>query len=276
MFTGLARLSILAAGAVYTIGVLIVNLNLGQYGLVSLDLARPEYVMAGLLWLFLVLSTALAIHSSVAFGKRMRKEKPRLWILRLSVIGFFGCTLPAFTILPAVGYNPGTDAPWWVNFVGTGLIVASGGALYLGLGAAKEQLGKEPLTSIVSAAASLNRVINFVPLQLLALGLYAAVVFPDIPREYGGGRRATVELVLSEVPSVDWSAAGLEFSGATKRIGPAMLLLDTDHSLVVVRPETWKERRFFRVATSARVLALDRKLVAAVVYLPRQLPGGTK
>jgi len=46
-----------AMGVLYAVGVLIVNLDLGRYGVVAVDLARPEYVMVGLLWTVLVTLT---------------------------------------------------------------------------------------------------------------------------------------------------------------------------------------------------------------------------
>jgi hypothetical protein len=104
-------------------------------------------------------------------------------------------------------------------------------------------------------------------LVVVELGLYAALVYPDIPRELGGGRRPIVELVLADATAIDWKAAGVPFSAATKTAGPVTLLLDTPGSVVVTRPETWHERQPFQ--THARAIALDRKLVAAVVYLPR-------
>src|ERR1019366_7381252 len=50
-----------AIAAFYAIGLLIVNLDLGRYGLVAVDLARPEYVVVGLLWTILVTLTIAAI-----------------------------------------------------------------------------------------------------------------------------------------------------------------------------------------------------------------------
>jgi hypothetical protein len=84
------------------------------------------------------------------------------------------------------------------------------------------------------------------------LDLYTAVAYPDIPRELGGGRRPSIEVLLLDVPAIDWAAAGLDFSEKRKKIGPVTLLLDTPASLTVIRPETWKERRFSRAATNAR------------------------
>lgn len=61
------RAGILVIGSLYTVGILIVNLELGGYGLLSLDLARPEYVMAGALWSFLMVVTIGAF--KVAIGE---------------------------------------------------------------------------------------------------------------------------------------------------------------------------------------------------------------
>lgn len=57
-FAGLLQ-SVISGGIVmgaglYIVGLLIVNFNLAQYGLISLNLARAEYAMAGALWCFLI------------------------------------------------------------------------------------------------------------------------------------------------------------------------------------------------------------------------------
>lgn len=53
--------------ALYAVGLLIVNLDLGQYDVVATDLARPEYVMVGLLWAILVTLTIFAIWFVIGF-----------------------------------------------------------------------------------------------------------------------------------------------------------------------------------------------------------------
>jgi hypothetical protein len=50
-----SKLLALAVGVFYTLGLLIVNLNLARYGVVSLEMYRPEYVLVGALWTFFVL-----------------------------------------------------------------------------------------------------------------------------------------------------------------------------------------------------------------------------
>jgi hypothetical protein len=76
MIASVAQFGVFALGAVYAVGMLIVNFHLRQYEVVSLDLARPEYVMAGVLWAFLTLIGAGGVHWSV-MNWRGRHQQPR-------------------------------------------------------------------------------------------------------------------------------------------------------------------------------------------------------
>jgi hypothetical protein len=265
---GLAQLGALAVGVVYMIGVLIVNQHLGQYGIISLDLARPEYALAGALWVFLILAALWGIQSGRAVVKRFRWDRPGQWVwLGMGVVATW--FLPVLIALSGSGCFPGPDAPWWLRYASGLLLVVTGASVYQ-IGRIGVALSKDPLPLLDAGSAQLDPMFSLVPfLVVVQLGLYAAVVYPDIPREVGGGRRPVVELVLADATAIDWKAAGVPFSADTKTVGPVTLLLDTTGSLVVTRPETWQERQLFR--TNARAIALDRKLVAAVVYLSRGL-----
>ena len=48
----------------YLVGLLIVNINLAQYDLVTLDLARSEYILTGTLWAFFAGLTYVAYHEA--------------------------------------------------------------------------------------------------------------------------------------------------------------------------------------------------------------------
>ena len=54
-----ARFLVAALGGLYTIGLLIVNIDLARYGASNLGLARPEYVMAGALWALVMLPSGI-------------------------------------------------------------------------------------------------------------------------------------------------------------------------------------------------------------------------
>lgn len=264
---GAAQFGALAVALVYAIGMVIVNLHLRQYELVSLELARPEYVMAGALWAFLTAISVGGAYWSVEWWER-RKDGPRWLRFPAWMFALVGWIAPAGTIMPTIGYRPGGGAPWWADFLGVVIAGLNGVIVYVALRRLRSRLARRSSGSPRFGVVSMDDVIVPFPWVFIAVVLYASIVFPDLPREIGGGRRPSVEVLLSEVPTVDWAAAGLTFSADRKAIGPAMLLLDTTSAVVLHRPEAWNERRFFG-GRAASTLALERKLVSAVVYLPR-------
>jgi hypothetical protein len=67
------RYSIPALGLLYACGLVIVNADLASFGLVSLDLARPEYVLTGVLWAFVSVPLQLS-GALIAFSARIRRR----------------------------------------------------------------------------------------------------------------------------------------------------------------------------------------------------------
>jgi hypothetical protein len=62
----------LIVGGLYTVGLIVVNLDLARYGIVDLDLARPEYVLAGALWAFWILASfLLGLQATSEFERRL-------------------------------------------------------------------------------------------------------------------------------------------------------------------------------------------------------------
>jgi hypothetical protein len=59
-FSEAARVIVFIVGALYVLGLLIVTVDLSRYGIVHLDLARPEYVLSGALWVVVVLAPVVA------------------------------------------------------------------------------------------------------------------------------------------------------------------------------------------------------------------------
>jgi hypothetical protein len=247
-------LAALILAGLYTVGIIIVNLDLGRHGLFHLDLARPEYVMAGGLWAVLTLATTWGIHVVVSrlrwSGEPWRR---RLWNLIQAAALIPG---PASLLLGAVGYDAG-DERWWWLFLAIGVVVANGSAVWLTGGVVRETLRN------VENLGAISAVFWF----LAVLGLYTTIVFAFIPKGFGGGQKATVQLLLTETGPHSWAPYSVAVSQDGRRIGPVLLLLETPNMLVVKAPEltvAWWHRGPSRLPT----LALDRKLISAVVYVP--------
>lgn len=82
---GVTSSTVLVVGGLYAVGLLIVNFDLSQYGLTSLDLARAEYAMAGALWCFL---TAAVCGGFDLVSMNLHKHLSEKRYLRGSLLAF--------------------------------------------------------------------------------------------------------------------------------------------------------------------------------------------
>ena len=147
------------------------------------------------------------------------------------------------------------------------MVIANAGIVYLAWGLTREALGEKPfsLRNLLSGLPPLH-ILQLVPLFLVFLTLYSTLVFPEIPREFGGGKRAVVEVVLNDLSFLRWEETGLPVHNDEKRIGPVVLLLETGTMLVVKRMEVGE------VASSKRprpapAIGLDKKLISVLIYI---------
>src|SRR5574337_2222702 len=239
----LARLGVVLIAGLYAVGLLIVNINLAQYGLVRLDLGRPEYIMAGALWGFFAITTAYCFLT--VDGKQ---GLPRVFGLpssrwrRTIALGFaslVACILFTSIILRA----PFVSLEWWrIGVVGFS-IALNGSFLFRPLRRLQNNLApsvagqSEDGFRQLIASIGPKPLIDFAVITLPTFALYAIIAFPELPRGLGGGRPSAVELVLSEMPGLSWSDLGVSVDFERKHVGPVLLLLETDHVLIFTRTQ---------------------------------------
>jgi hypothetical protein len=85
-------------GLLYTFGLLIVNADLAFFGLVSLDLARADYILAGALWGFISVVIPLSGIHIALFLRTRRTPSFKLLIARIDAFILFGAVLPLLVI----------------------------------------------------------------------------------------------------------------------------------------------------------------------------------
>lgn len=263
----LTRLGVLLVGGLYTVGLLIVNLDLGLYGLMSLELARPEYVMAGALWIFLVVVTIGAFRVVIGQVKQILSTRLSAWRVFqalteiLIFFGFFAFVL--FTLSRGeLLYN---KPPAWMVF---GTICLNAYSLNRLVESSRAVLRFEKLSlkSLFSARMGGGTPIYYAVGLLSLIALYSGLAYPHFPRVFGGGKKPLIEFVLADSTKLAWKELGLPVSGDGKKIGPVVLLLETDSMFIVATPgepqlEVWSsfERRLLAVG-------IDKKEVSAIVY----------
>jgi hypothetical protein len=249
----LAQVGVVGLGALYAIGLLIVNLDLARHGVVSLDLGRPEYVMAGGLWVFITVLTAWSLYGAVTLTHDVWQESVK-GLLRSCFIILALISAVPFVLFTALRYD---DLTW----KGVGLatvVVELNGLMALGAAMWLNKARTQPLSAIFTAhtPATLPR---YLPGAMLALTLYATIVSPNVAKEFGGGRKPTIYVFLTEMPPVNWVALGYGVVPDARMIGPVALLMETTGQIVV----TPADSKFGSVG-------IDKRIVSTIVYaVPR-------
>jgi len=272
--TKFGRLAFLGLGALYTLGLLIVNSDLGRYGIVTLNLARPEYVMAGALWCFLTIGM-LAVGQAVMLRmKEALKSKNPSQIIMTTVSSFLALAFIPFMALNTLSHGSIANffnwGPWllilviYSNSFSLSVLIRNSSELFAE--------GIPSLTRLVKVEAAMQSPLYLVIGMLINIGIYTIVVFPQIPREVGGGNRPVVEIFLSEDPEPFWNETKFPISKETKRVGPVILLLETETSYVIGAIEPQERDVWFPYRKTASAVSVEKKLVSGVVYKAEKNP----
>jgi hypothetical protein len=286
----------------YAVGLLIVNLDLGRYDVVAIDLARPEYVMVGLLWAILVSLTIAVIWFTIWFVRdRMRpiarsqyfEATGRAALFSVVVTALF-FVLPLYVLMLMVVCGGGLNdifQPWFLNLVMDLVIQASlAFAIVWAFVLFKPLMRGEHRLVLVSASvrpemAQSARILalflaigSSVSLGLAGLFLYTQFVYSQIPREWGGSRKPVVELYLTEKLPVFADRKDIPSTIDGKRVGPVICILETERVLVVAsldypylsnrRGDSWSNK-------GGETFAIYRKVVTAVAYEGHYSPSST-
>jgi hypothetical protein len=252
-----AQASIVGLGLWYAIGLVIVNIDLGRHGVVNLDLARPEYVMAGGLWLFMTLIAGWGLYAGATFARdRWRESYTRLLIWSWKPI-FFVCVVP-FSILYAFRYADAQEFSWTPLLLGY-VAVELNAALVVGVVGQVRELRAKPLSAaLIHEVPTL--LFQNVPTMLLFLAMYAGIVYPNVPKEFGGGRKPVIYVFLTEMPPVHWSALGYPTVASSRMVGPVSLIQETTGQIVVAPVEPkFGEWKFGSIG-------VDKRIISTVLY----------
>ena len=264
-------------GILYAVGLAIVNIDLGRYGVAWLNLARPEYVLAGSLWLLLIAST-LGISELVLRRPRYLLSSYNHRPLRRSVqVTDFLLDLVVMTIVAVIiVFVLQSESAVKFNTLRAVVIPSTAVALMsvtIRSGYLKfrrkhgRHLGSLTAPFTDGNPASMARILALPIGFILSAGFYAFYVFPWLPMELGGGIKPVVQLTLSERMHVPWSALGILVSDDGQRTGPVRLVLQSDQMIVVsplgMEPSTLR----MLLPQGGTSIWLDRKVVTGVVYV---------
>lgn len=265
----IARVGVLLLGGLYTVGLLIVNLDLGHYGLLSLDLARPEYVMAGALWTFLTVITWAAAAVAIGNVKQILLSKPSAWTLVKTLLEFAMFVGFLLYLVSVLSRNE-LVLTKRTALLPTGTIIINAVVLKYFLESLRAVVESQPL----SIKILFSRIPKWTPAystiaMLSVISLYATFAFPHFPRELGGGRKPVVQLLLTDQPLQEqWENLGLPVSEDRRGIGPVVLLLKTNTTFTVRRVEKHNDKGWLPVRSAIPAVAIRKDMVVALIYRP--------
>ena len=255
----------LVLGILYAFGLLIVNVNLAQYGLTSSNLARTEYALAGALWIGLCGIMAAGLELIVRTVRRAWQPNQRLKAIGLAALQALGVLVTIYFALVVLSYSEMEFD--WKSLRMLGVLAWNG----ICVGAAAENMrvvAKEGFS--ISAffeektqrLGAGNRVIILIYV-LAALAAYGRWVYPEVPQEFGGGRKPEVTIRLKEYQGQQFYAGlGLPTSADDASIGPVKLILETDSFLMVTGATSEGDPK--------PAVGIDKGLVSMIVYNAKQ------
>ncbi|MGO9058110.1 MAG: hypothetical protein ACLQU2_12130 [Candidatus Binataceae bacterium] len=262
VFTDVARMSAALFAGLYLVGLLIVNINLAQYDLVTLDLARSEYILTGTLWAFFAGLTYVAYHEARRALEHTTDSKTTRLLMSA---GSFVILLWAFRAVS------GTFQYW--AFLSLCLSMAIGwfftrqyyarvGPILWRHAFRPHQMTRDETTYVA------HQCVGLLLFLLAALSIYSLGAFPTLAARYGGGERPLVTVYLNDTFPVSEGIPGIAVSPDRKKVGPVRWLLENG-SMVAVAGDIPRKGRYgaFLPQKNSSAVLIDKRLISAVVYL---------
>jgi hypothetical protein len=235
-----SAIAVAAAAAFFSIGLVIVNLWLARHGVFSVEFARTEYVLAGALFVFIVVGAWV----SVSWGWSNAQKGIKNWRegkKRVAIFDFFSSLLFALgtpiSILTPMLQNQADFYDWllWFSWVGIGGIAGWGKAMFYHSSEfwrnISRQSQSEPHPD--KSLSHLFSVVSTMAFVLTGLAAYSYGVFPRLSPAYGGGGKEPALLFPTQ--------AGLDVCKRLRLpiqpgpiVGPVNILTESETEIVVL------------------------------------------
>jgi hypothetical protein len=268
----LAGFSATMVGLLYVSGLFIVNFDLGRFGIGASDLASSQYVIVGSVWAVLLAGVGFPLILAVNLASYLFSEKRfalvfATWILS---IGWCATLMTYFNVIDLRNlHHTGAFVPlegMLVEIVVLGITVAA----RRGLGMSDLLFGPTPFARL-NFDQRARLAVGFMFLSsglLLLLAVYAASVFPAVPKGLGGGQKPVVRVLLTEADKADWKTLKIPTAQGGQEIGPVRLILEASDSIVVSRWDSLDHVSLFgHPSDYSPPVYISKKNISEIVYL---------
>ena len=276
-FSEAAQLIAFVVGGLYALGLVIVSVDLGRYGIVHLDLARPEYIVSGALWVTVVLAPVVtSVLGLLSAWDSIKVRSFKGFSLAVIGISLSGFVWPVAMML----YLSSPIEHGWLLTMGLRhllvLAVSTTAAVFCFLPTlifARLTFGQGGHWR--SNAVSLFAVVAALVVSVAyATWVYTAFAFPELDRAFGGGRKPVVQIALRQEAPPSWEVTGMPISADGTIVGPVLMVLERSDAIVVVSAISMTDQPWFGPRRHGSPTAIARELIA-VVHYPRQMKPAT-
>ncbi len=264
-----SKLVLLIVGLTYVIGFLILNIYTIGLGAGNFGILRPEYIIVGALWLFLVTVTYGAYVAAKKFDQILNGEalkvgrRSALYIAILISTPITICMSYFIPALPVSLLSSGSLISVSTFGIVLGLwftlltiyfakILVAEALIYF-----KRPYGKDDQLhslKVLGFAELPTRLL----LVLIAITIYANAIFPLLESEYGGGKPKAVQMFIQAQNVQAMKEAGFAFPSGNRSLGTVELVLESPDFFLIKPPDGFDK--------GIRMVRVEKDLVDVVFY----------
>lgn len=261
IFKFIPALTIGTATACFILGLLIVNLHLSWFGILSTEFARTEYILVGAVFI-LITATANAsfAHSQKDFKGAIQKIKEKRYLAATGEI-FFGLatfSAPLIVVFGIVFLNINYIFSWtaWLSIISLITFGHIGKLFLIELVELIEHAQSNTEKTKNDGIVITDRLLGQIAFLLIFLGTYSNFMYPYIPPAFAGGKKSPIMLYPTQRGLEISKALSLPLHENPAIVGPVEILTESENEIVILITD--------KLSGKQQALRLDRKLFDAI------------
>jgi hypothetical protein len=269
-----SKVGVAAIAVAYIVGLLVLNFHIRKYGIYYLSFLQIEYVMAGILWAFLVgliycFSYLVLYRIKTSFNEERQKGIKRVWQIGWQVTKVLFALFALFSslsfVLSILSDNELTmfkQSNWKV----VGVLILNAAALSM-VGtkmrdATKHFLSGQQTEEIDGAAkrASFFDVFYNVALFVSMLSFYSNSVFPHLSPVFGGGKKQKAEFIIKPEEVETINIIGIQMEPNSRHLGPLEVIFEASDFFSIAPPLGFNNNK-------VKALRIRKDMIDAAFYI---------
>jgi hypothetical protein len=230
----------------YITGFLILNMHLREYGVSQLSFAQSEYVIVGILWVFLTAYSFFVLDIFILPAYLAYKYNPKIIrdnfkIMKIIFIGMSPVCLLIIYLAYFLPLYPLSDGK-------IDLLSWKGIRIVINL-----MIGAASIQALMHSFGRISKIIKlrleFIPILesfiiiIVIIGIlsgYSKLVYPIMSSVYGGGNHQSIMTVIKTEQVDMLNNVGFKVSSGDRKLGPLEVIYEASDYFIICVPESMK------------------------------------